>query len=66
VRTVKYIFLVDLTQRQNFTQKVKDLMEGVTSEDYIAIIKATVKVILIEEYKEGTAAELSRVLDTIK
>jgi hypothetical protein len=57
---------LDLTQRQNVTQKVKDLMEDVTSGDYVAIIKASVKAVLIEEYKEGTTAELSRVLDTIK
>jgi hypothetical protein len=56
---------LDVAHRQEVTQKVKDLMEDVTSGDYVAIIKAHVKAVLVEEYKEGTAAELSSVLDTI-
>jgi hypothetical protein len=51
--------------REHIIQKVQELMEGVTSGDYVAIIKANVKAVLVEEYKKGTGAELSSVLDTI-
>ena len=51
--------------REHIIQRVQELMEDVTSGDYVAIIKANVRAVLIEEYKKGTGAELSSVLDTI-
>jgi hypothetical protein len=51
--------------REYIIQRVQELMEDVTSGNYVAIIKATVREVLVEEYKKGTGAELSSVLDTI-
>jgi hypothetical protein len=41
-------------------------MEDANSGDYVARIKATVKAVLVEEYKAGTAAELAAVLNKIQ
>jgi len=55
----------NLFSRGDIIQKVQESMEGFTSGDYVAIIKDTVKAVLMEEYKIGTGAELSTVMNRL-
>jgi len=51
--------------RGDIIQKVQELVETFTDEDYVTIIKRSVKTVLIREYRKGTGAELTSVLDSI-
>ena len=55
----------NLFYREYIIQKVQELVETFTDEDYVTIIKRSVKTVLIMEYREGTGAELTSVLNSI-
>ncbi|KEQ72835.1 hypothetical protein M436DRAFT_82114 [Aureobasidium namibiae CBS 147.97] len=56
----------DQSYKEHIAQKVQEKTEGVTSGDYVAMIKAAVKAVLVEEYKESSGAELSAKLDQLQ
>ena len=56
----------DLASKERIVQKVQKKMEDVTTGDYVAMIKTAVKDVLVEEYKEGSGAELTSVLNELK
>lgn len=55
----------NLFYRADVIQKVQQSMESFTSGDYVATIKEIVKAVLMEEYKTGTGAELSTVMNRL-
>jgi hypothetical protein len=56
----------DTTYRKHIAQRVQEKMENVTSGDYVAMIKTILKSVLVEEYKEGSGAELASKLDGMR
>lgn len=55
----------NIFQKEMIAQKVQEKMGDVTPGDWVAIIKETIKEVLIEEYKIGAGAEFSSMLNKV-